>query len=220
MGQGDHLDNGVMFPPMAGIVDHTKSSRPGARHVMHDTFIGRADGLRSFKTTSDSSRTTRVGAKARPAELTRTTVTRAVTSTVHSVDDHRILHKECVSLRGAATALTLIAPDADGGTVKGVSLVGFVRRRATGSSACCAGRSRPIGSPARLTRTSITFTTPSSSPHRRRSPAPASESSTTPTRRRHPVPLQGVASRALAACPGASGGPPRGELRGAEWTPS
>jgi hypothetical protein len=50
MGHGDHLDNGVMFPPMAGIVDHTKSSRPGARHVMHDTFIGAPDGLRSFKT--------------------------------------------------------------------------------------------------------------------------------------------------------------------------
>jgi glycosyltransferase involved in cell wall biosynthesis len=46
-------------------------------------------------------------------------------TTVHSVDDHRILHKECVSLRAAGYGVTLIAPDADGGTVKGVSLVGL-----------------------------------------------------------------------------------------------
>jgi glycosyltransferase involved in cell wall biosynthesis len=46
-------------------------------------------------------------------------------TTVHPVDDHRILHKECVSLRAAGYEVTLIAPDADGGTVKGVSLVGL-----------------------------------------------------------------------------------------------
>jgi glycosyltransferase involved in cell wall biosynthesis len=46
-------------------------------------------------------------------------------TTVHPVDDHRILHKECVSLSAAGYEVTLIAPDADGGTVKGVSLVGL-----------------------------------------------------------------------------------------------
>src|SRR5919197_4505180 len=46
-------------------------------------------------------------------------------TTVHPVDDHRILHKECVSLRAAGYDVTLIAPDAEGGAVKGVSLVGL-----------------------------------------------------------------------------------------------
>jgi hypothetical protein len=50
MGHGDHLDNGVMFLLMAGIVDRTKSYRPEARYVMYDTFFGAPDGLRSFKT--------------------------------------------------------------------------------------------------------------------------------------------------------------------------
>jgi hypothetical protein len=50
MGHGDHLDNGVMFLLMAGIVDHTKSNRPDARYVMYDTFFGAPEGLRWFKT--------------------------------------------------------------------------------------------------------------------------------------------------------------------------
>ena len=50
MGHGDHLDNGVMFLLMAGIVDHTKSNRPEARYVMYDTFFGAPEGLRWFKT--------------------------------------------------------------------------------------------------------------------------------------------------------------------------
>jgi hypothetical protein len=50
MGHGDHLDNGVMFLLMAGIVDRVKSTRPEVRYVMYDTFFGAPDGLRSFKT--------------------------------------------------------------------------------------------------------------------------------------------------------------------------
>jgi len=50
MGHGDHLDNGVMFLLMAGIVGHTKANRPEARYVMYDTFFGAPEGLRWFKT--------------------------------------------------------------------------------------------------------------------------------------------------------------------------
>jgi hypothetical protein len=50
MGHGDHLDNGVMFLLMAGVVDHTKANRPEARYVMYDTFFGAPEGLRWFKT--------------------------------------------------------------------------------------------------------------------------------------------------------------------------
>jgi glycosyltransferase involved in cell wall biosynthesis len=46
-------------------------------------------------------------------------------TTAHPVDDHRILHKECVTLGAAGYDVTLIAPDADGEAIKGVSLVGL-----------------------------------------------------------------------------------------------
>jgi hypothetical protein len=49
MGHGDHLDNGVMSLLMAGIVEHVKAARPGARYLFYDTFFGAADGLRAFK---------------------------------------------------------------------------------------------------------------------------------------------------------------------------
>jgi hypothetical protein len=50
MGHGDHLDNGVMFLLMAGIVEHVRASRPQAHYVFYDTFFGAPDGLRAFKT--------------------------------------------------------------------------------------------------------------------------------------------------------------------------
>jgi hypothetical protein len=50
MGHGDHLDNGVMALLMAGVVDHVKSTRPGARYVFYDMFFGAPEGLRAFKT--------------------------------------------------------------------------------------------------------------------------------------------------------------------------
>jgi glycosyltransferase involved in cell wall biosynthesis len=46
-------------------------------------------------------------------------------TTVHPPDDHRILHKECVSLREAGYDVTLIAPDTERTTIRGVSVVGF-----------------------------------------------------------------------------------------------
>lgn len=50
MGHGDHLENGVMFLLMAGIVGHVKSTRPQTRYVFYDTFFGAPEGLRAFKT--------------------------------------------------------------------------------------------------------------------------------------------------------------------------
>jgi hypothetical protein len=50
MGHGDHLDEGVMFRLMAGIVEHVKSTHPEIRYVFYDMFFGAADGLRYFKT--------------------------------------------------------------------------------------------------------------------------------------------------------------------------
>jgi hypothetical protein len=50
MGHGDHLDQGVMFLLMAGIVEHVKKNRPEIRYVFYDMFFGAADGLRYFKT--------------------------------------------------------------------------------------------------------------------------------------------------------------------------
>jgi glycosyltransferase involved in cell wall biosynthesis len=46
-------------------------------------------------------------------------------TTVHPADDHRILHKECVSLREAGYEVTLIAPHTENTTNRGVSVVGF-----------------------------------------------------------------------------------------------
>jgi hypothetical protein len=50
MGHGDHLDKGVMWLLMSGIVEHVKSTRPQARYLFYDTFFGAPDGLRAFKT--------------------------------------------------------------------------------------------------------------------------------------------------------------------------
>jgi glycosyltransferase involved in cell wall biosynthesis len=44
-------------------------------------------------------------------------------TTVHPVDDHRILHKECVSLRQAGYDVTLIAPHDEDVVLDGVSVV-------------------------------------------------------------------------------------------------
>jgi glycosyltransferase involved in cell wall biosynthesis len=44
-------------------------------------------------------------------------------TTVHPVDDHRILHKECASLRDAGYDVTLIAPHDDDVVLDGVSVV-------------------------------------------------------------------------------------------------
>jgi hypothetical protein len=48
-------------------------------------------------------------------------------TTVHPVDDHRILHKECVSLRDAGYEVSLVAPRAGDANVEGISVVGFDR---------------------------------------------------------------------------------------------
>ncbi len=50
MGHGDHLENGVMFLLMAGIVGHLKDERPDIHYVFYDMFFGAAEGLREFKT--------------------------------------------------------------------------------------------------------------------------------------------------------------------------
>jgi hypothetical protein len=50
MGHGDHLDNGVMWLLMSGIVEHVKATRPQVPWLFYDTFFGAPDGLRSFKT--------------------------------------------------------------------------------------------------------------------------------------------------------------------------
>jgi glycosyltransferase involved in cell wall biosynthesis len=44
-------------------------------------------------------------------------------TTVHHADDHRILYKECVSLRAAGYDVTLIAPHAHDTTIAGVDVV-------------------------------------------------------------------------------------------------
>jgi glycosyltransferase involved in cell wall biosynthesis len=44
-------------------------------------------------------------------------------TTVHPVDDHRILHKECVSLRHAGYDVTLIAPHERNAVVEGIPVV-------------------------------------------------------------------------------------------------
>src|SRR5829696_2476761 len=46
-------------------------------------------------------------------------------TTVHPVDDHRILHKECVSLRDAGYDVTLIAPHARDTTIAGIPVIGL-----------------------------------------------------------------------------------------------
>ncbi|MET0819071.1 MAG: glycosyltransferase family 4 protein [Solirubrobacteraceae bacterium] len=53
-------------------------------------------------------------------------------TTVHPVDDHRILHKECASLRDAGYDVTLIAPSEQDDVIAGVRIValrGSVRSR-------------------------------------------------------------------------------------------
>lgn len=50
MGHGDHLEAGVMFLLVAGIVDHVKQVRPQTRYIFYDTFFGAGEGLREFKT--------------------------------------------------------------------------------------------------------------------------------------------------------------------------
>ena len=44
-------------------------------------------------------------------------------TTVHPVDDHRILHKECASLRDAGYDVTLIAPHDEDVVLDGISVV-------------------------------------------------------------------------------------------------
>jgi glycosyltransferase involved in cell wall biosynthesis len=48
-------------------------------------------------------------------------------TTVHPVDDHRILHKECRSLREAGYDVTLIAPAAENVVLEGISVVALRR---------------------------------------------------------------------------------------------
>lgn len=50
MGHGEHLDDGIMFLLMAGIVEHVKTTRPDIHYVFYDTFFGAGEGLRAFKT--------------------------------------------------------------------------------------------------------------------------------------------------------------------------
>jgi hypothetical protein len=49
MGHGDHLDDGIMFLLMAGVVDRVKATRPDVRYVFYDMFFGAGKGLREFK---------------------------------------------------------------------------------------------------------------------------------------------------------------------------
>jgi hypothetical protein len=49
MGHGEHLDAGVMFLLVAGIVRHVKATHPEIRYVFYDTFFGAGAGLRWFK---------------------------------------------------------------------------------------------------------------------------------------------------------------------------
>jgi glycosyltransferase involved in cell wall biosynthesis len=46
-------------------------------------------------------------------------------TTVHPPDDHRILHKECVSLSEAGYDVTLIAPDTERTSIHGIPVIGF-----------------------------------------------------------------------------------------------
>jgi hypothetical protein len=50
MGHGDHLDDGIMFLLMAGVVEHVKAMRPDVHYVFYDMFFGASEGLRAFKT--------------------------------------------------------------------------------------------------------------------------------------------------------------------------
>jgi hypothetical protein len=50
MGHGDHLDDGIMFLLMAGVVEHVKATRPDIHYVFYDMFFGASEGLRAFKT--------------------------------------------------------------------------------------------------------------------------------------------------------------------------
>jgi hypothetical protein len=50
MGHGDHLDDGIMFLLVAGVVEHVKATRPDVHYVFYDMFFGASQGLRAFKT--------------------------------------------------------------------------------------------------------------------------------------------------------------------------
>lgn len=50
MGHGKHLDDGIMFLLMAGVVEHVKATRPDIHYVFYDMFFGAGEGLRAFKT--------------------------------------------------------------------------------------------------------------------------------------------------------------------------
>jgi hypothetical protein len=49
-GHGDHLNDGIMFLLVAGVVDHVKRERPDTRYVLYDMYFGAGPGLRAFKT--------------------------------------------------------------------------------------------------------------------------------------------------------------------------
>jgi hypothetical protein len=50
MGHGDHLNDGIMFLLVAGVIGHVKATRPDTRYVFYDMFFGAGAGLRAFKT--------------------------------------------------------------------------------------------------------------------------------------------------------------------------
>src|SRR5204863_777926 len=72
------------------------------------------------------------GRKAALDRLGRTVSERAARichiTTVHPADDHRILHKECVSLRAAGYDVTLIAPHHADDVIHGVPVVALPTR--------------------------------------------------------------------------------------------
>jgi hypothetical protein len=49
-GHGGHLNDGIMFLLVAGVVDHVKRERSGIRYVLYDMYFGAGAGLRAFKT--------------------------------------------------------------------------------------------------------------------------------------------------------------------------
>ena len=61
MGHGDHLDDGIMFLLMAGIVEHVKTTRPDIHYVFYGMFFGASEGLRASRCTWASGLTTCAG---------------------------------------------------------------------------------------------------------------------------------------------------------------